>query len=197
MTARGSIRRAAAMAALACLVTLPGLDPRPDRAVAQTIFNFNNLAGPTAAQSNAPSVEDYMRDNPHAKFMGAGGFVIDGNRLYCGRRPVIVDDKFDSWGGAFPGFLIWNNAMTEKLPTVVKLYIFSHECGHQFVGRDEKAADCFAMRRGRRYGWLNDAGMEQICGFIGHLRADDEHAGGSDRCAYMRQCYADHALDKK
>lgn len=147
--------------------------------------------GQATAQSNAPSVEDYMRDNPGAKFMGAGGLTIDGKRVICGRRPIIVDDSFDSWGGAFPGFLIWNSRLTAKLSTVVKLYIFSHECGHQFVGRDERSADCFAMRRGRRYGWLDDAGMADICTFIAGLKADDEHAGGAERCAYMKRCYAE------
>lgn len=140
-----------------------------------------------------PTPEDYMRDNPHAKFVGAKGFTIDGNRMICGRRPLIIDHKFDSWGGAYPGFLIWNPDMTDNLPTVVKLYIFSHECGHQFVGRDEQAADCFAIRRGRRYGWLNEQGMDAICSFIRNLRADAEHAGGEERCAYMRRCYYEAA----
>ncbi len=159
------------------------------------ILALTQLSGAALAQfySEGPTVDEYMRENPHATLIGNSGFEIDGNRMYCGRRPLIVDGKFDSWGGAYPGFLIWNPVMTAKLPTVVKLYIFSHECGHQFVGRDEKAADCFAIRRGRRYGWLNEQGMEAICSFISNLRADDEHAGGQQRCAYMKRCYVEAA----
>lgn len=186
----GGMRGRCLAAGVAAMLLLPGCGPfAAGGAEAQS--DAQPFAGALATRGAQPTVEGYLADNPHAKLVGASGFVIDGKRMLCGRRPVIIDDKFDSWGGAFPGFLIWNSAMTAKLPTVVRLYIFSHECGHQFVGRDEQAADCFAVRRGVRYGWLNDAGMEQICSFISQLRADDEHAGGAERCAYMRRCLAE------
>jgi hypothetical protein len=43
-----------------------------------------------------------------------------------------MTSNFDSWGGAFPGFLILNTKKIQGLSTQVK------ECGHQFVGADER-----------------------------------------------------------
>ncbi len=106
--------------------------------------------GPASAQeatffsgSDAPTVEDYLKEaGPEAKLVPFDKFKIDGRSVICGRRPVILNSNFDSWGGAFPGFLIINTKKITGLTTPVKLYIYSHECGHQFVGADETKADC-------------------------------------------------------
>jgi hypothetical protein len=82
------------------------------------------------------------------------------------------------------------------LPTAVKFYIYSHECGHQFIGIDESAADCFAVKRGRRYGWLKPDGMDQICKFMWSHKGDSAHLPGPKRCELMRKCY-DEAAPKR
>lgn len=140
------------------------------------------------------SLEDYLKEvGSRAKLVPKGKLVIDGKRKYCGTRPTVMDPQFDSWGGAYPGFLILNPERLKGLPTVVKFYVYAHECGHQFVGRDEEAADCFAVKRGRRYGWLDDSGMAQICTFISKLKGDGEHDPGTIRCEKMRACYREAA----
>jgi len=136
------------------------------------------------------SLEDYMKEvGPRAKLIAAGKLVIDGKRMRCGKRPTVMDPKFDSWGGAYPGFVILNPERIKDLPTPVKRYVYSHECGHQFVGRSEDAADCFAVKRGRRYGWLTAEGLEDICTFISTLKGSWQHAPGPKRCANMRICF--------
>ena len=102
-----------------------------------------------------------------------------------------MDPNFQSWGGAYPGFVILNPDWLKDLATPVKLYVYAHECGHQYVGRDEEDADCFAVKRGRRYGWLKDEGMDAICTFISKLKGDSQHFAGAKRCEIMRRCYAD------
>jgi hypothetical protein len=102
-----------------------------------------------------------------------------------------MNPKFDSWGGAYPGFVILNPERIKDLPTPVKLYVYAHECGHQFVGRSEEAADCFAVKRGRRYGWLKQEGLEDICAFISKLKGTWNHPPGPVRCEKMRVCYRD------
>ena len=67
----------------------------------------------------------------------------------------------------------------------MKLYIYSHECGHQFVGADEIKADLFAIRRGVKWGWLDALGMEDICLFISQLKGDSVHPPGPQRCETM------------
>ena len=120
-----------------------------------------------------PSVDDYMKQaGPEAKLIPQGTLKIDGRIVNCGKRPTILNSNFDSWGGAFPGFLILNTKKITPLSTAVKLYIYSHECGHQFEGPDETKADLFAIRRGVKWGWLDAAGMEDICAFISTLKGD-------------------------
>lgn len=135
-------------------------------------------------------LEDYMKQaGPEVKLVEPGDLKIDGQSMTCGKRPTVIDPKFDSWGGAYEGYLILNPVRLEGLNTVIKLFVFSHECGHQFVGRDEEAADCFAIKRGRRYGWLDEGGLEEICTFISKLKGDWDHPAGPDRCEHMRACY--------
>lgn len=145
--------------------------------------------GATGAARADDTAETYLKDNPQAKLYPLGAYKIEGQSMICGKRPTVVDPNFASWGGALPGFLIMNPKKTEGLPKAVKLYVYSHECGHQFVGADESAADCFAIRRGIRRGWLNAEGLAQICSFISQLKGDAVHPPGANRCEYMRQCF--------
>ena len=117
--------------------------------------------------TDRPSIE-YLKERADldVKFVAHGSLKIDGKSVNCGKRPTVMNPNFDSWGGAFPGFVILNNKKISGLSTEVKLYIYSHECGHQFEGPDETKADLFAIRRGVKWGWLDAQGMEDICTFI-------------------------------
>ena len=140
--------------------------------------------------TEGPTVDQYMKDGgPNLKFFAYGSLKIDGKSVNCGKRPTVLNPNFDSWGGAFPGFVILNNKKIEGLSTQVKLYIYSHECGHQFEGPDETKADLFAIRRGVKWGWLDAQGMEDICTFISTLKGDAVHPPGPQRCETMRKYY--------
>jgi hypothetical protein len=137
-----------------------------------------------------PTIEEYAEEvGPAATIVGHGQLKIDGRSVNCGTRPTVLNPKFDSWGGAFPGFLILNTDKISGLSTQVKLYIYSHECGHQFIGADETKADLFAIRRGVKWGWLDAQGMEEICVFISQLKGDAVHPPGPKRCETMRAYY--------
>ena len=112
-------------------------------------------------------------------------------RSICGKRPTVLDNKLDDYGAAYPGFLILNPKLLARVSTPVKLWIHAHECGHQFRGPDEETADCFAVQRGRRQGWLTPEGLEEVCKFISPAKGDSMHFSGSNRCEAMRKCYAD------
>ena len=140
------------------------------------------------------SLADYLaKVGPDAKLIEPGKLKIDDHRMICGKRPTVMDSNFESWGGAYPGYLILNPDRLKTLPTPVKLFVYAHECGHQFIGRDEGAADCFGVKRGRRYGWLKEEGLAQVCNFISNLKGDADHAAGPKRCEMMRRCYLEAA----
>jgi hypothetical protein len=127
---------------------------------------------------------------PQAKLIPAGELRFDGVNLTCGRFPTILNAHLDDYGAAYFGFVLLNPPRFETLPLVVKRYAYAHECGHQYVGYDEGEADCFAIRRGKAEGWLDAAGMDAICDFIGRSKGDAAHALGMRRCRMMRRCFA-------
>jgi hypothetical protein len=150
------------------------------------------LAALLGAAAAGPTPEEYMaRVGTGAKLVPFRELEIDGRKVNCGRRPTVLDEKLDDYGAAYPGFLILNPKLMAKVSNTVKLWIHAHECGHQFRGPDEETADCFAVQRGRRYGWLTPEGLEEVCRFISPARGDGMHFSGSHRCEAMRRCYAD------
>jgi len=151
---------------------------------------FVIAAGAVSVGAKVPTAQTYA-SYVGGKIIPAGELVIDNRPLYCGRRPTVLDSKLDDYGAAFPGFLILNPKLLARVSTPVKLWIYAHECGHQFRGPDEATADCFAVQRGRRQGWLTSAGVEQVCNFIRPARSSMMHLSGSQRCQLMRKCFAD------
>ncbi len=137
-----------------------------------------------------PTVHEYLLETKNTKLVAAAQYKIDGHSAICGRRPTVLNSNFDSWGGSYPGFIIMNPRANRKLPTTVKMFIYAHECGHQFQGAGELRADNFAIRRGILWGWLqNDKGMDQICRFIRKIPADAVHPPGPERCQKMMVYY--------
>jgi hypothetical protein len=137
-----------------------------------------------------PTATDYVARSRGASIVPAGKLVLDGRSMSCGNWATVLDAKLDDYAAAYPQFIILNMAYVQKVPTAVKLWIYSHECGHLFGGPDENKADCFGIRRGRAGGWLDERGLDQVCGFISVARPDAAHVSGGDRCTLMRQCYA-------
>lgn len=150
----------------------------------------------TCAMADGPPTPDqYVAHvGGEAKILQPGEFTLDGYQQWCGRRPVVVDPQLDDYGAAYPGFLIMNPRLLDKVSMSVKRWVFAHECGHQFRGPDEETADCFAVQRGRRQGWLTPAGLDEVCTFIAPAKGDMMHLSGSHRCEYMRKCYADPSV---
>lgn len=148
-----------------------------------------------ARAEGPPTPEEYVAHvGGDAKVVPAGELKLDNRKLVCGHRPTVLDNQLDDYGAAYPGFLILNPKLLSKVSTPVKLWIYAHECGHQFRGPDEETADCFAVQRGRRQGWLTPEGLTEICQFIAPAKGDSMHFAGSHRCQYMRQCYEDPSI---
>lgn len=144
------------------------------------------------AEDSTPTPDEYASQvGGDTQVLQPGEFKLDGRPQLCGQRPTVIDNSLDDYGAAYPGFLIMNPRLLDRVSTPVKQWIFAHECGHQFRGPDEETADCFAVQRGRRQGWLSQEGLEQICTFISPAKGDSMHFSGSYRCEYMRKCYAD------
>jgi hypothetical protein len=145
-----------------------------------------------ASAAAGPTPEEYVAHvGGNAQIVAVGQLKLDGWKQVCGQRPTVIDTNLDDYGAAYPGFLILNPKLLNKVSTPVKLWIYAHECGHQFRGPDEETADCFAVQRGRRQKWLTAEGLEEVCRFIAPAKGDSMHFSGSHRCEAMRKCYVD------
>src|SRR5215472_9884390 len=52
-----------------------------------------------------------------AKIVAAGQLKLDGQRLLCGQRPTVLDNNLDDYGAAYPGFLILNPKLLNRVST--------------------------------------------------------------------------------
>jgi hypothetical protein len=148
--------------------------------------------GAARAQAESPTPQEYVDHvGGGAQIVPPGDLRLDGRKAQCGQRPTVLDNSLDDYGAAYPGFLILNPKLMNRVPTVVKLWIHAHECGHQFRGPDEETADCFAVQRGKRQGWLDEGGLDEVCRFIAPSKGSSMHFAGSHRCAAMKVCFAD------
>ncbi len=118
-----------------------------------------------------------------------GKLLVAGRAMQCGRTPTLMDHSFWDYGGASEGLIILNPNKLATLPVAVRLYVYAHECGHQLYGRSEPRADCYAVKRGRKEGWLDRRGLMQICDFLQDHPGDYIHPPGPDRCKKMVKCY--------
>ena len=170
---------------------------RPNSIVWAAIALMVALALATVGRASAdgpPTAQEYVAHVGGARIVKSGQLVLDGHRMICGRRPTVLDPSLDDYGAAYPGFVILNPRLIARVPTAVKLWIYSHECGHQFRGPDEETADCFAVQRGRRHRWLTTDGLDQICRFISPAKASSMHYSGPKRCQLMRRCFASNRV---
>jgi hypothetical protein len=147
-----------------------------------------------------PTPEAYItKSNGRATLVPSGHYVLAGRHMSCARRPTVLDPGLNDYAAAYPKFIIVNPPLLDKTSAPVKLWIYEHECGHIVHGwnldkgankADTARADCYGIEKGKREGWLNAKGLDQICDFISAGRTDAMHASGPERCAAMRRCYA-------
>jgi hypothetical protein len=148
------------------------------------------------AAASSPPGQYLSRTGPDARFAAPGALFYDGQRFVCGDYPTVLTTRLNDYGGAFFGYIVLNPKRFETLPLAVKRYAYAHECGHQYMGRSEDAADRFAILRGLAEGWLDARAMAEICDFIGRSSGDGVHDAGPKRCARMRRLVASAASPK-
>lgn len=119
----------------------------------------------------------------------AGSAVIGGRRMSCRAAKVVKTGKSPVVGYAQKGVIVVNPKLMRKYPSVTRRIIFLHECGHQYVGADETAADCWAVKIAKRQGWLSEAGVKQVCKSFYNSPGGSYHLPGPARCQAMLQCY--------
>ena len=122
------------------------------------------------------------------RLVPAGRLVIEGRRLSCGSTKTLIRD--------FEGFavsstvIMLNMQALNPLPRQVQWLIYYHECGHILLGPSETSADCYAIKRARREGWLNDQALNDVCAVFNIAGHGPMHPDPQARCDQLRQCFA-------
>ena len=117
-----------------------------------------------------------------------GTFSIDGFPVNCGNTITIITPQLPDIAVAQPGRILLH-PMLRNYPTGVKLFVYAHECAHQFVGANEPAADAWAIKLGRNQGWINLHIINQICQAVWFSPGDWTHFPGPQRCQMMISAY--------
>lgn len=121
----------------------------------------------------------------------AGTAKVAGHRMNCHAASVVSSNSVPGPGFALSGVIILGPKHLKRYPPITQRLIFLHECAHQYVGMDEGAADCWAVRIAKRQGWLTLAGVKSTCRALWHTGGDQYHLAGPERCAALVQCFRD------
>lgn len=150
--------------------------------------------GITFADATRPAAEETAAEK--SQLIAAGRLTLSGRKMRCGGMPTLMSTTFWDYGGTDRRMIILNPTLLETLPPTVQFYIYEHECGHKMRGASETRADCYAVERGRRDGWLTREGLQQICAFFQEHPSDGVHPPGPERCAAMTRCF-DNAAPRR
>jgi len=121
-----------------------------------------------------------------------GTIEMDGRKLRCANARSRLDARLPNLGLSIPdaGLLVFNPALLRRQPKTVRVFVFHHECGHQYVGASELGADCWAVNRGVSDGWLGKQALTQICRSFGNAPESSTHPSAASRCANLDRCFA-------
>jgi hypothetical protein len=122
----------------------------------------------------------------------AGILQLAGRQLHCEHVRLRLDRHLENLGAAAPDdrLLVINPYLLGQYSTTVQLFVFHHECGHHRVGASELKADCWAVDRGVRDGWLDRNGLGQVCRSFEDAPETETHPSGRRRCANIDRCFA-------
>jgi len=85
--------------------------------------------------------------------------------------------------------IMLNMQAMKDLPRPVQWLIYYHECGHILYGPNERAADCYAVRRARRERWLTPKVLKDVCAAFTITGHGPVHATPERRCEELQQCF--------
>lgn len=116
--------------------------------------------------------------------------TLGGRKVHCNNAEIMIDRELPSEGGAGDDFVILNPDMLKSQPETVRIFVFTHECGHLTVGDSELKADCYAVQQGVRERWLDQKGLDQVCQSFDGAPETESHPSAARRCRNLDQCYA-------
>ena len=119
-----------------------------------------------------------------------GALTMAGRTLRCGSVRNVLDPRLPNLGLAARGVVVFNPRLLGRQTDTVRLFVFHHECGHLHVGQSELEADCWAIGRGVREGWLDRTGLRAVCRSFDGMPETATHPSAKRRCRNLDRCFA-------
>jgi hypothetical protein len=148
-----------------------GLTSSSEQALAEQAVADQSVANQTVAKT---------------RLIPPGRLVIAGKRLTCGSTPTMLRN-FDGISVS-SNVIVLNMNQLKRFPKLVQWLIYYHECGHINLGSSEIEADCYAVRRARREGWLSNKALNEICATFNIVGHGPVHPNPAQRCRDLKQC---------
>lgn len=123
--------------------------------------------------------------------------TLGGREVQCNNAQIIVDRTLPIEGAADDASVILNPDILNDRPKTVRIFVFTHECGHLTVGDNEMAADCFAVHQGVREQWLDRKGLDQVCESLDGEPESDTHPSAERRCRNLDKCYVEALAEQR
>lgn len=158
---------------------------RLGRALVMTAMVFAFVAG-FAPTTGARADEIVLRGTIYE----AGDFRVGSRIPACGRARTILTADLGDYGASIGAFIVLNPAKLNRLSAATRLFVYSHECAHQLYGPGESEADCYAAKRGKAEGWLEQSDISKVCRIFPHKSRSAEHPDRAQRCEAIQACFA-------
>ncbi len=127
-------------------------------------------------------------------------YKTEGTKTTCPGVKVVIDYDLPSEGGAAGSdVILLNPNMMNKQLKAVRLFVFAHECGHTQpeIGDSELLADKFGVFKGVEEGWLDQAGVAQVCDSFEDAPATSSHPSGRTRCTANQRWFEEASKNKE
>lgn len=124
-----------------------------------------------------------------AQMIAPGQLTLDGVPVACRGAPTMITMQINDAAMTNGSVIFLNPAVMGSWPTVLKIWMYAHECGHLHVGANESATDCWAVRLGRAQGWFRPQTFQGLIALLQNNSGDLTHPPGPARIRNMISRY--------
>ena len=112
----------------------------------------------------------------------------------CGSTITIYDETLtDAIHMDGKGHILMNPKWFAEAPPLLQYWRYGHECGHFMAGKDEAAADCWAVKYGEKQGWFSVEDFPKLKLIFASEKLDTDHTPSKQRVDTMERCFVNRA----
>lgn len=120
----------------------------------------------------------------------SGTLVLGGRVVNCGSTITVYDETLtDAIHMDGQGHILMNPKWFAEAPPLLQFWRYGHECGHYMAGKDEAAADCWAVKYGEKQGWFSVEDFPKLKLIFASEKLETDHIPSKQRVDAMETCF--------